>query len=572
MALTALHVTFLWNANKAGERMELLKSEMETDLSVTIEDADLFNSIVGEDVMNMFDMFKLNPSAKDGTLTKRQCEDVVCFTTALAEVYLMVPIERQPTLTDTLFKTGVTSLFMNLMKAKCPSLPLSESMLLSTMQTSIATLLISMSTKKCEDDITRIEYTHQRLCRQFLPELQHMIYNSTCLATVLVMLKYSLVIGSTHKPFFREVFNEFSGVVEEFLKPGVLAAHWSRRIGPKQQMLLKALTPYMPGEINCFVNIISWLIYEIPKRGMIEDDLDLVMARPSLLDSYWRLLNEPIPSTYFRFAKSKIMMLYSCLCEESPAYSKALIDKYGVCPFLDQIVGDQKIDAKSRFPLSCLVNNLIIAMNPLHEDCLFPMDQAMEKLYEDYGKNDPLIQSEILGYIPGIKKTAQNAISENLINLANDMAGAYDSDTKLKSDGEDIKRVRFDDVNTKESVEPPQDSNLESSTSASSLQVYLEAKYGSDYSQYLPAYVNNGLYATNKRKMFYNCLEETNRSMLAAVCSQCNTSLNKQFCKDCYFPYCSTKCENDDKDFHHIYCNLKSLERSLHEASVTSVS
>ena len=34
------------------------------------------------------------------------------------------------------------------------------------------------------------------------------------------MLKYSLMVGSTHKPFFREVFTEFSGVVEEFLKPG----------------------------------------------------------------------------------------------------------------------------------------------------------------------------------------------------------------------------------------------------------------------------------------------------------------------------------------------------------------
>ena len=53
-------------------------------------------------------------------------------------------------------------------------------------------------------------------------------------------------------------------------------------------------------------------------------------------------------------------------------------------------------------------------------------------------------------------------------------------------------------------------------------------------------------------QMFYNCLEETNRSMLAAVCSHCNTSLNKQFCKDCYFPYCGVKCQNDDKDFHQV--------------------
>ena len=50
------------------------------------------------------------------------------------------------------------------------------------------------------------------------------------------------------------------------------------------------------------------------------------------------------------------MMLYSTLCEESPNYSKVLIEKYGVCPFLDQIVGENKIEAKSRFPLSCLVS------------------------------------------------------------------------------------------------------------------------------------------------------------------------------------------------------------------------
>ena len=55
-------------------------------------------------------------------------------------------------------------------------------------------------------------------------------------------------------------------------------------------------------------------------------------------------------------------------------------------------------------------------MNPMHEDCMFPMDQAMEKLYEDYGKNDPLIQSEILGYIPGAHCIASSCLQLVLEN------------------------------------------------------------------------------------------------------------------------------------------------------------
>ena len=35
-----------------------------------------------------------------------------------------------------------------------------------------------------------------------------------------VMLKYLIVVGSTHKPFFMEILEEFHGVLEEFLKPG----------------------------------------------------------------------------------------------------------------------------------------------------------------------------------------------------------------------------------------------------------------------------------------------------------------------------------------------------------------
>ena len=42
----------------------------------------------------------------DGSMTKKRMEGAIAFCNALAEVYLTVPIERQPTLTDTLFKTG----------------------------------------------------------------------------------------------------------------------------------------------------------------------------------------------------------------------------------------------------------------------------------------------------------------------------------------------------------------------------------------------------------------------------------------------------------------------------------
>ena len=47
---------------------------------------------------------------------------------------------------------------------------------------------------------------------------------------------------------------------------------------------------------------------------------------------------------------------------------------------------------------------MIICMNPLHSDNIFPMDKAMELIYEEFGKNDDLIQTEVLAYIPGKKK------------------------------------------------------------------------------------------------------------------------------------------------------------------------
>ena len=48
-------------------------------------------------------------------------------------------------------------------------------------------------------------------------------------------------------------------------------------------------------------------------------------------------------------------MFYSALCEEGPQYSNKLIEKFGVCSFLDKILADVKIDKRSVFPLSCLV-------------------------------------------------------------------------------------------------------------------------------------------------------------------------------------------------------------------------
>ena len=52
----------------------------------------------------------------------------------------------------------------------------------------------------------------------------------------------------------------------------------------------------------------------------------------------------------------QVMLFYSALCEEGPQYSSKLIEKFGVCPFLDSILGDVKVDKRSYFPLSCLVS------------------------------------------------------------------------------------------------------------------------------------------------------------------------------------------------------------------------
>ena len=43
---------------------------------------------------------------KDGVMTKKKIENAISFSVAMAEVYLTVPAEAQPTLTDTMFKTG----------------------------------------------------------------------------------------------------------------------------------------------------------------------------------------------------------------------------------------------------------------------------------------------------------------------------------------------------------------------------------------------------------------------------------------------------------------------------------
>lgn len=46
---------------------------------------------------------------EEGALTKKRMENVIAFCNGLAEVYLTVPVERQPTLTDTLYKAGNTT-------------------------------------------------------------------------------------------------------------------------------------------------------------------------------------------------------------------------------------------------------------------------------------------------------------------------------------------------------------------------------------------------------------------------------------------------------------------------------
>ena len=54
------------------------------------------------------------------------------------------------------------------------------------------------------------------------------------------------------------------------------------------------------------------------------------------------------------------MLFYSSLCEEGPQYGNKLIEKFGVCGFLDKILCDVKVDSRSYFPLSCLVGEMFI--------------------------------------------------------------------------------------------------------------------------------------------------------------------------------------------------------------------
>ena len=44
---------------------------------------------------------------------------------------------------------------------------------------------------------------------------------------------------------------------------------------------------------------------------------------------------------------------------------------------------------------------MIVCLNPLHKDNIYPMDKAMELIYEEYGKEDGLVQTEVLQYMPG---------------------------------------------------------------------------------------------------------------------------------------------------------------------------
>ena len=75
------------------------------------------------------------------------------------------------------------------MRADYPTLKPVDTILFSTVQMSCATLIVSLGTKRAENDITRTEYSHQILCRQIIPVLQHIVYNSPCLATVLVRVR-----------------------------------------------------------------------------------------------------------------------------------------------------------------------------------------------------------------------------------------------------------------------------------------------------------------------------------------------------------------------------------------------
>ena len=543
---------------------------------------------------------------KNGCLSKHRLENCVAFCNALAEVYLVLPSERQPVFTATLFNTTTTDAMLAILKAPPPQLKPQDAILFSALQMSMATLLLAMSTKRSEIDVTRVENTHQRLCKKLIPVLKHMVYNSPCLATVLVHLKYLLIIASTHKPFFLEIFDEFKDVVNEFLKPGVLGKYWSDRIPEKQLKLLKSLTPYMPGEVNCYVNILSWFVFEIPVRGMNEIDMDKIMGHTNLLDSYWRILNEPIPSTYFRFAKSKVVLFYSAMCQEGPQYSNHLIERYGSCDFLTELLGDMQVDKRAVFPLACLARNIIICMNPLHKDNIFPMDKAMELIYEEFGKDDALIQVEALHYIPGLKKAAQQKVADLFKIFADELRYAFLSDFTIQQPKPRIRKtksfksVRFsgsdliDDVSeldaytdtdkkkshnrSKSQPDPspgsPDKNNVEGiltcsyNTKQTTLVGYLQNKYGIDYSMYLPIYANNGLYVSNKRSVFYNCLEETARTLMEAVCSVCSGNMNKIQCRACGMKYCSAPCLEMDKEPHINYCNLKVLEKSLQEAAV----
>ena len=78
------------------------------------------------------------------------------------------------------------------MKAEYPALEAKDSHLFSAVQMAVGTLLVALATKRAENDITRTDYSHQRLCRQIIPVFQHMIYNSPCLATVLVGVKIAI--------------------------------------------------------------------------------------------------------------------------------------------------------------------------------------------------------------------------------------------------------------------------------------------------------------------------------------------------------------------------------------------
>ena len=67
----------------------------------------------------------------------------------------------------------------------------------------------------------------------------------------------------------------------------------------------------------------------------------------------------------------QVMLFYSSLCEEGPQYGNKLIEKFGVCGFLDKILCDVKVDSRSYFPLSCLVGEVIKHLYLLPKRSLF---------------------------------------------------------------------------------------------------------------------------------------------------------------------------------------------------------